>query len=364
MDLRIEKSELEAGINTVIKAVSTSATGLPVLKGILIDAEDGTIRLTGNNLEMAVTTVVSGMVLVKGKTVIDGKLLAEVVKKLPNGQASLEVNEVTALLRCEKAKFKLPVMASDEYPVTPMLDGETKEVVLEKSAFKEMAAGSLFSLGTNDTNKMLTGGCFEAEGDMATLTCLDGHRIAIVKRKASGCSGKIKVIIPGKALSEVARVMKGAGDLKIFCTENHCKFCFDETEFQTRLISGEYYRIDKMINFDSSTEITLGKDTMSETVDRGITITSSMKKPLVFHIADGSMKVTAVSALGELDEELAIEKTGSDLQIGFNPHFLMDALKVIPDEKVRISFNSGKSPCKLSDVGETYMYLVLPVNIG
>ena len=153
--------------------------------------------------------------------------------------------------------------------------------------------------------------------------------------------------------------------MAIYFTDNHILFEFDNTIVLSRLIEGEYYQIDKMLSSDYETKITVNKKNMLDCIDRTtLMIKESEKKPVLVDITDGNMKFAINSSIGSMNEEVDITKEGKDILIGFNPRFLIDALKVIDEEEITMYMINPKAPCFIRDKEGTYIYLILPVNIN
>ena len=153
--------------------------------------------------------------------------------------------------------------------------------------------------------------------------------------------------------------------VSIFFTNNHILFEFDQTMVVSRLIEGEYFRIDQMLSSDYETKLSINKKEFLDCIDRAtLLVREGDKKPIIIRITDGSMELKIDSAMGSMNEDIDIEKEGKDILIGFNPKFLIDALKVIDDETIDIYLVNPKAPCFIRDEEETYTYLILPVNIN
>ena len=153
--------------------------------------------------------------------------------------------------------------------------------------------------------------------------------------------------------------------VSIFFTNNHILFEFDQTMVVSRLIEGEYFRIDQMLSSDYETKLSVNKKEFLDCIDRAtLLVREGDKKPIIIHITDNSMELKIDSAMGSMNEDIDIEKEGKDILIGFNPKFLIDALKVIDDETVDIYLVNPKAPCFIRDEEENYTYLILPVNIN
>ena len=196
----------------------------------------------------------------------------------------------------------------------------------------------------------MTGELFEIKGNKMRVVALDGHRIAVRNLELKEDFGNYKVIVPGKALNEISKILSGEAE--------------DEVNIiLSRLIEGEYYKIDQMLSSDFETKITVNKRELFNSIDRAtLLIKESDKKPVVIETADQSLKLKMDTSIGSLDDEILIEKEGKDIVIGFNPKFIIEALRVIDDENIDIYLVNSKSPCFIRDAGQNYIYLILPVN--
>ena len=176
-----------------------------------------------------------------------------------------------------------------------------------------------------------------------------------------------KVVVPGKTLNEISKILSGEIDdlVNIYFSKNHILFEFDQTIVVSRLIEGEYFRIDQMLSSDYETKISINKKEFLDCIDRAtLLVREGEKKPIIIEISDNTMELRIDSAMGSMDENIDIIKEGKDILIGFNPRFLIDALKVIDDETISIYLVNPKAPCFIRDDDENYTYLIRPVNIN
>ena len=197
------------------------------------------------------------------------------------------------------------------------------------------------------------------------VVSLDGHRISIRKIILKNHYPSRKVVVPGKTLNEISKILSGDmdKDVSIFFTGKHIVFEFDKTVVVSRLIEGEYFKIDQMLSSDYETKVTVNKKELLECIDRAtLLVKEGDKKPIIISISDGNMELKINSTVGSMDEEIDIIKQGKDIMIGFNPKFMIDALKVIDDEEIDIYLVNPKAPCFIRDIKEKYIYLILPVN--
>ena len=151
----------------------------------------------------------------------------------------------------------------------------------------------------------------------------------------------------------------------IYITNNHIVFEFDDTVVVSRLIEGEYFRIDQMLSSDYETKVKINKREFLDCIDRAtLFVKEGDKKPIIITIDDTGMQLNINSQMGSMNEEIDIDKEGKDIMIGFNPKFLIDALKVIDDEEISIYLVNPKAPCFIKNEEESYIYLILPVNFN
>ena len=240
-------------------------------------------------------------------------------------------------------------------------------LTISQYTLKEMIRQTIFSIAVNENNKLMTGELFEIINNCLKVVSLDGHRIAIRKMPLKKDYSDRKVVVPGKTLSEVSKILSGEVDdqVSIYFTKNHILFEFDQTMVVSRLIEGEYFRIDQMLSSDYETKLKINKKEFLDCIDRATLLVREVdKKPIIINITDDDMELRIDSAMGSMNEEIDIEKEGKDIMIGFNPKFLIDALRVIDDETVTIYLVNPKAPCFIRDDEENYTYLILPVNIN
>ena len=358
------KSNLNKAVGIVMKAVPTRTT-MNILECILIDATTNEIKFTGNDMELGIETIVEGEIIEKGKIAIDAKLFSEIVRKLPDNDITLTTDSNNnALITCEKSKFNIAGKSGDDFSYLPAIIKD-KMITLSQFQLKEVINQTIFSIAINDNNKMMTGELFEVNEGTLKVVGLDGHRIAIRNIKLEGRSDDVRVVIPGKTLQEISKILNADAEsfVNIYFTNNHVLFEFDQTHVVSRLIEGDYFKISQMLSNDYETKVSINKKEFLDSIDRAnLLIREGDKKPIIINILNGLLQVNVNSAIGALNEDIDIEKEGKDLMIGFNPKFLLDALRVIDDETVDIYLVNPKAPCFIRDKEQSYIYLILPVN--
>lgn len=365
MKIVCSKSDLVTGLNIVSKAVPSKTT-MSILECILIDCTGGNIKLIANDMDFGIETIINGNILEKGVVAYDANILLNLIRSLPDNDVTIETDgDYNTSIVCEKINFnKILSRSGDEFSYLPKVEMDNP-VVISKLTLKDVVRQTIFSISDNEANKMMGGELFEINGDNLRVVSLDGHRISIRNIKMKNAYNSIKVIIPGKTLNEISKIISGndEDDINIYFNENHVLFKFDDTTVVSRLIEGEYFKIDQMLSNDYETKIKINKKELLSCISRAtLLIKEGDKKPVILNIADNKIDLNINSVVGSMNESIDINKEGKDLMIGFNPKFLIDALRVIDDEDISIYLVNAKAPCFIRDDENSYIYLVLPVN--
>ena len=366
MKIICNKSNLVKGVSIVSKAVPSKTT-MPILECILIDATTDIIRLTANDMELGIQTEIDGQIVDRGMIAIDARIFSEIVRKLPDSEVVIETKEnLKTVITCEKAKFDIAGKPGDEFSYLPVIEKEDS-IRISQFTLKEIIRQTIFSISDSESNKLMTGELFEIKDNRLRVISLDGHRISIRRIDLKDDVADKKLVVPGKTLIEISKILSGEADsvVEISYTNNHIVFEFDHTIVVSRLIEGEYFRIDQMLSNDYETKVRINKKELLSCIDRAtLLVKEGDKKPIIINIGDELMELKIKSQIGSMNEEIMITKEGKDLLIGFNPKFLIDALRVIDDEEVTLYLMNAKEPCFIRDDDESYIYLILPVNFN
>lgn len=366
MHIICDKSKLIEGMNIVMKAIPGKTT-MMILECVVIEVKDNQIKLIANDLQLGIETLIDGEIKQEGSVAVGAKVFFEIIRKLPSDNVSITVDEDYHMnISCGKAKFNIMTKATDEFPYLPNIVKD-KNVNISQFTLKDIIRQTVFSISDNENAKVMTGELFEIHDSELKVVSLDGHRISIRKVKLNQSYDDVSVIIPGKTLIEISKIINGGMDdeVSIFFTDKHVLFEFEDTIVLSRLIEGEYYKIDKMLSTDYETKVTVNKREMLECIDRStLLLKESDKKPVIIDVQDDYMKFAMNSTIGSMDEDIDASKEGKDILIGFNPRFLMDALRVIDEDEITMYMINPKAPCFIRDQEETYIYLILPVNFN
>ena len=269
MHIICDKSKLIEGMNIVMKAIPGKTT-MMILECVVIEVKDNQIKLIANDLQLGIETLIDGEIKQEGSVAVGAKVFFFFFRKLPSDNVSITVDEDYHMnISCGKAKFNIMAKATDEFPYLPNIVKD-KNVNISQFTLKDIIRQTVFSISDNENAKVMTGELFEIHDSELKVVSLDGHRISIRKVKLNQSYDDVSVIIPGKTLIEISKIINGGMDdeVSIFFTDKHVLFEFEDTIVLSRLIEGEYYKIDKMLSTDYETKVTVNKREMLECIDR------------------------------------------------------------------------------------------------
>ncbi len=366
MKIRCAKSELLKGVNTVSKAVPTRTT-MAILECILFDASSDVIKLTANDTEIGIETIIEGEIEEHGIIALDAKVISDMVRKLPDSEVVIETDaNLKTVITCEKANFNITGKSGEDFSYLPFIERENA-LTISQFSLKEIIRQTIFCIADNDTNKLMTGELFNIENNSLMVVALDGHRIAIRKIPLKETYEDKKVVVPGKTLNEISKIIPGSADedVNIYITTNHIMFEFDNTTVVSRIIEGEYFKIEQMLSNAYETKVSINKRELLDCIDRAtLLVKEGDRKPIIMNVENSNMELSISSFIGSMKEDIDIDKEGKDIMIGFNPKFFIDALRVIDEEKVTLFMVNPKAPCFIRNEEQDYIYLILPVNFN
>lgn len=366
MKLSCTRTNLLQGVNIALKAVPTRTT-MPILECILIDASANEIKLIANDMELGIETKIEGEIVERGIIALDAKIFSEIVRKLPDNMVVIETNtSFMTTITCEKAKFNIAGKSGDDFAAIPYIE-KNSSIHVSQFTLKEVIRQTIFSIADNDTNKLMTGELFEISENHLKMVSLDGHRISIRNIELKNSYDYKKVVVPGKTLQEVSKILPGNADenVNIFLSDNHIVFEFNRTIVVSRLIEGEYFKIDQMLSSAYETKIKINKRELLDCIDRAtLLVKEGDKKPIIMNVTEDTMELKINSFIGSMNEEIDITKEGKNILIGFNPKFFIDALRVIDEEEITLYMVNPKAPCFIKDDEGKFIYLILPVNFN
>ncbi len=364
-----EKEKMLKAINSVVKGVASKTT-MPILEGILIQTNDNEIKLTTYDLEIGIEYIIESEVEEQGNTVVNAIMFSEIIRKLPDTQISITLNENNLLvIECEGSLYKLATMNPEEFPELPKINIENS-VQLDQRTLKNMIRKTIFAVSIEENRPIFTGCLFEINNNKLNVVAVDGFRLAWTSNFLENKCKDFKIVIPGKTLNEVNKIISDSFDIiKIGCSQNQALFEMENCKIVTRLLDGEFLNYKSVVPENWETRIRINKRDLQECFERISLISASStekekKYPVKVNIEVGKITISCTNQTGDAKEELYIETEGKNLEVGFNPKYFLDALKVIDDEEIFVNFGTSISPSVIKPIeNEDYTYMILPIRM-
>lgn len=350
---------------TVSKACSTKTT-MPVLECIKIGAQNDGLTLLAYDGEISIEKKIKADVLEEGEVCVNGKLFSDFISKISDMTVVVGTGDKGLEIRYEDSVSFMQSLSAEEFPA---LKSETGNEYFEikESALKNLIAKTVFCCATDESRPILKGCLLEAKEGKLYATALDGYRMAVSECAIEGSTGGMKLVCPARTLTEISRMLEGDDKpLKIRVTKNMLSVEVDDTVLTSRLYTGEFVDKDKIFPSSFATELYVSRAELAESVERAsVLIRGDKNNLIIFDVKGGNILITANSEIGNVSESVKAEITGMDLQIAMNGKFLLEALKALEEETVKISFNTPVSPFTLENIDrKESSYLILPVRTG
>jgi DNA polymerase-3 subunit beta len=365
-----KQEKLIKALNIVSKAISPTST-LGITKGILIRAEgDMEISLSATDIQIAITTTTSAVVNEFGGIVVSAKLFTDLVRKFPPGDILISTNDNNVNIRTDVSTYDFGGAGEGEFPRIESAEEGVKFKMMS-SVLRELIEGTCFAASVDESRGILTGALFEVSEGEAMMVALDGYRMAVRKEYIEELKEEsIQAIIPARMLREAGKILgEPSGEdqeTEIEIGENRAVFRNSETVVRMNLLSGDFVKYKYNLPQDNSIILKAGKKELQGAVERTSLLRSDGKNSFVrFSINDDLLSVFSRATEGTGDERVSVEKTGEDLEIGFDAKFVSDALRAIDEDNIVMEYNTGVSPCLIRpEEGDRFSYLILPVRLS
>jgi len=362
MRLAIARSELLESLGVVTKALS-SRTTLPILSGILLTAEDGTIVLQSTDLEISIKHSVEAGVEEGGSVVLPGRLLSEVVRSLPEAAVKIETASFDQVkVVCGTSSFTLRSLSPDDFPKFPEVT-PGKSVTIPTSVLSSLVRKVSRAVSRDEARPILTGILVVMDGSTIRMVSTDSYRLAIAEAELpEPVEERIEVVVPGKALEEIPKLAGSAGSVSMGISENQVVFEFGTSVYVTRRIEGSFPNYRQLVPQDGETKVTVSRSEMEDAAKR-VSLLAQHNAPLRIKVSDSTLTLTAQTQdVGEASEDLMVQTDGEPIEIAFNHAFLVDGLGSSDDENLTFVASSPLKPGVFrSAEGDGFTYLIMPV---
>lgn len=371
MKFSVERDVLAEAVSWTARSLSQRPPS-PVLAGILITAESGTVTLAGFDYEISARIEIPADIAEEGTILVSGKLLAEITRSLPQAQVTLETEGSKVQVACGRSRFNLSTMPVAEYPDLPALP-EVAGVV-DGEAFAQAVSQVIVAASKDDTLPVLTGVKMEIEDDLITFLATDRYRLAMreVSWRPNTPGVSTSALVKAKTLSEVAKTLAGSGDLNIALSEGSDLIGFQSGNRRTTslLVDGDYPKIRSLFPDNTPIHATVATQSLIEVVRR-VSVVAERNTPVRLAFTDGQLTLDAGTGEdAKAEESIEAHLDGEEITVAFNPAYLSEGLNAFNSEFVRFSFTSAPKPAMLTaqdslegSDSDAYRYLVMPVRL-
>ena len=371
MKIICEKEKIFKAINSVTKAVAIRTT-MPILEGILIQTNENDIKFTCYDLELGIEYIIKDCnVKEQGATVVNAIMFSEIIRKLPDTEIKIEVNENNLLvIECEGSLYKLATMNPEEFPELPEINVENS-IEIEQNSFKDMIRKTIFAVSTEENRPIFTGCLFEVKNNKLNVVAVDGFRLAWKSKFLQTKTNDFSAVIPGRTLTEINKIINDSFDnIKIGIAKNQALFEMEGCKIVTRLLEGEFLNYSSVLPQKWETRVRADKSALLNCFERISLISASSiekekKYPVKLTVDVGKITISCTNQTGDAKEELYLTTEGQNLEAGFNPKYFLESLRNIDDEEIFIDLGTSISPCIIQSVEETgdYKYMILPIRL-
>jgi len=374
MKFKINRDHFSSGLQQVLNLVSPRAT-MPILGNVLIEAEDDEISLTTTNLDLGIRCTIKAQVQETGAVTLPVRRLATIVRELPNVDVSVETAENhQAKLTSGGSNFKIMGIGKEEFPPLPTFSRD-RTFVIDQPQLSGMLRSVAYAQSSDEARYILNGVFFNFNDGKLSLVATDGRRLALVSKELEfppEQSGHI--IIPGKTASELLRLLDVGKQVRISFNERQVAFDVETGESSTgltgsinlvsKIVEGNYPNYQQVIPKETHQRIKLERELFLQCIHRAALVSSDKSNTVKLKVSPNLLEVTASSPdFGEAHESLAIAYDGPEIQVAFNPHFLMDPLKALTKDEVFFEIKDELSPGVFKSL-ESFICVIMPLRLN
>lgn len=368
MNVKCNLKDLINGLNVVAK--TSNKTTMPILDGVLIEAYNGRIKLITNDLEIGSEHTFECNIQEEGSTVVDIKMLNEIVRKIEDEEIEFKVQDSLFILKSINGTFKLATMNADEFPKLPIFDIESS-VTLNQKKLKDIIKRTIFSISTDENRPIYNGALLKVEDNVLTIVAIDGFRLSLRKNLSDKNINNFKAIIPGKVLAELLKILtdEEEDNVKIGINRNQALFEMGQSIIVSRIIEGEFLNYNNIIPESNETKVKVKTKKLLDSFERVALFAKENKEkdkksPVKMSIGIDGIVLSCVSETGDAKENIDALVEGKEIEIGFNPRYVIEALKAIDEQEIYIELTTNISPVLLKPTNSNeFIYVLLPIKL-
>lgn len=365
MKLTAGREALLKPLQAVIGVVERRQT-MPILANVLLVAKDGEVAVTATDLEVELVAVAAVQVDAPGEVTVPGRKLLDICRALPDDAVvSISQSGEKLSVKSGRSKFSLMTLPAGEFPTVEDINAG-QSIAVSQEVLGRLLEKTHFSMAQQDVRYYLNGLLLETGGKSLRTVATDGHRLALCEVQLD--KGKLpeqQVIIPRKGVLELQRLMGGEGDLEIELGSNHVRIQLDGIRFTSKLIDGRFPEYERVIPQETSNSLSADRGLFRSALQRTAILSNEKYRGIRLIIRENVMILQAHNPeQEEAEEELEIEYSGDEIEIGFNVNYLLDALAAIESEEVTLALVDGNSSCLLTEPGkDDCKYVVMPMRL-
>lgn len=363
MKFRCEREILADAFSTAGRAATSRSGTLPVLSGLRLDVKDGQLTVTGTDLELTIRLSVPVHTDQDGSAVVPARLVADIVKALPAGAVEVTVNDDEMSISAGRSQFSVRPLSLSDYPA--QVEPDAEPVTLTSSDVVDALRQVVRAASTDDARAVLTGVLMASEDDGLKMVATDSYRLAVrdLPQSSMLAAGQ-KVLVPGRALAELQRVLSSDAELTVRLGQREAVFEVGATRLTTRLIEGEYPNYRNLLPSSYPNRLTVGRDALLESLRR-VKILAQDSTPVRLTLGGDTLRLAAITQdVGNAHEEIDASYDGSEMTVAFNPEYLAAGVEAVEGDEVTLSTMDPMKPAVLRGVGhDDYLYLLMPVRV-
>lgn len=363
MQFRCERDVLSEALNVAGRGVAGRG-GTALIGGVRLELAGDQLTVTGSDGDLTISVTVTVNGASDGVTVMRSKLMADVVRSLRPGAVDVMIEDQDARIVANPSEFSIRVIASDDFPEIPEPSGDT--VTLDASVFKSAIDQVGKAASSDDARPILTGVLMAAESSGLRLVSTDSYRLAVCDIEGLSVLGEgQKVLVPSRALKELARIVGEEEDITLSLGEQNASFTVGPVTITTRLIEGDFPNYNRLIPDTHENRLTIDRETLLDALRR-VRLLAQESTPIRMSMSADGVEVAAVTQeVGEAREALEAEYQGEDLMVAFNPEYLIDGIEVSPGSEVMLETLGELKPALLkSSEDPNFLYLLMPVRVS
>ena len=363
MKFFLEASDLQNAVYSVVKALPVRSA-MPVLDGILIEANKNGIHLCCSDLMFQKEYFLDATVAEEGACVVKGKFFSEMLRKLPDERIEFSLEGLVLNVRCGRIRQRVQCIEYDEFPMM-RVKGESYDLEIPKDTFCGMVDHTVFAVSQDDSRPVLTGTLLEVEDNKLSLVATDSFQFAMTMYRSEKTYPQKNTIVQGKVLSEIGKMAEEAEEnVTLSIMSTHITVEVNRSKLTARLLDGNYIDYKRIIPKECKTRVLVHVASLIEMVDRASLVSREGNNSIRFRFENNMLQLQAESYLGRVEDEMEVQIVGDPIEIAFNPKYFINILKNIEEETVYLEFNSAISPCVVRPVqGDSYLYLIVPMRV-